>query len=301
MSLEMTFKDGQRRFALRLDPLLVPPSEDGLFRPGSVIRTVYADASATLGSGRALLLQLAHPAVAAGVHDHSDYENRPLDRLFGTLFSVSAVVFGSREEAEQIGAAIHRVHTGVVGPGYRALDPELLGWVNATLLGTAAMLYQRLYRRLSPDELDELAADSRRVGEVFGCPASAQPATWPEFRAYWNRMVGELEVTDPARRVARSLLSGRGLPARPAWLPPLAVARAVTAATLPERIREGYGLPWRTRDRALAAAALGGSKVLLPRAPLRWRQLGPELFRAPPAAVLGVNPAPRPASAGPGP
>ena len=283
MSLEMTFEDGQRRFALRFDPLLVPPSDDGLFPAGSVIRTVYADASATLGSGRALLLQLAHPAIAAGVHDHSDYENRPLDRLFGTLFSVSAVVFGSREEAEQIGSAIHRVHTGVVGPGYRALDPELLCWVNATLLGTAAMLYQRMYRRLSPDELDQLAADSRLVGEVFGCPVSEQPGTWPEFRTYWDRVVGQLEVTETARRVARSLLSGRGLPARPAWLPPLAVARAVTAATLPERIREGYRLPWRARDRALAAAALGGSKALLPHAPLRWRQLGPELFRAPPA------------------
>ncbi len=282
MSLEMTFKGGQRRFALRLDPLLVAPSDAGLFPAGSVIRTVYGDASATLGSGRALLLQLAHPAIAAGVRDHSDYENRPLDRLLGTLFAVSAVVFGSREEAEQIGSAIHRIHTGVVGPGYRALDPQLLCWVNATLLGTAALLYQRMYRRLTPEELDQLVADSRRVGEVFGCPVSEQPGTWAEFCTYWHGAVAELEVTDTARQVAHSLLSGRGLPARAIWLPPLALARAVTAATLPQRIRDGYGLSWRARDRALAAAALGGSKALLPHAPLRWRQLGPELFRAPP-------------------
>lgn len=281
MSLEMTFAGGERRFALRFDPLLVRPSEDGLFPPGSVIRTVYGDASSILGAGRALLLQLADPAIAAGVHDHSDYERRPLDRLFGTLLAVTAVVFGSREEADRIGEALHGVHSRVTGPGYRALDPELLGWVNATLLGTAAMLYQRMIRHLGPEELDQLVRDSALVGEVFGCPVTDQPASWAAFRSYWDDRVAALEVTPTARRVSRSLLSGRGLPARPAWVPPLAVARAVTAATLPPALREAYRLPWRARDRALAAAALGGSKVVLPRTPERWRQLGPELFRAP--------------------
>lgn len=282
MSLEITTRQGRRRFAFRLDPLLVPPSADGLFPPGSVIRTVYADASVMLGAGRALLLQLAHPAIAAGVHDHSDYEGRPLNRLFGTLLAVNTVVFGSREEAAGIGRAIGRVHEKVVGPGYSASDPVLVAWVNATLMHTAVMLYQRTIRHLAPDELDEMARDSRVVGEVFGCPVDAQPADWPAFRSYWESSVAALEVTPTARRVASSLLAGKGLPARPAWSPPLSVARAVTAATLPERIREDYRLAWRGRDRALAAAALGGSRVVLPRMPVRLRQVATEVFRTPP-------------------
>jgi uncharacterized protein (DUF2236 family) len=279
----MTFRDGQRHFALRFKPLLVAPSDQGLFPAGSVIRTVYGDASVTLGAGRALLLQLAHPAIAAGVHDHSDYERHPLDRLFGTLLAVTTVVFGSQQEAASIGAAVGRVHERVVGPGYSAGDPELIGWVNATLVQTAALLYQRTIRRLAPGELDELARDSKVVGEVFGCPLDVQPSDWPAFRAYWEDSVAALEVTPTARRVSASLLAGHGLPARLAWIPPLRLARAVTAATLPERIRAEYRLPWRGRDRALAAVVLGGSRQVLPRMPVRWRQVATEVFRAPPS------------------
>ncbi|HEY2813381.1 MAG TPA: oxygenase MpaB family protein [Acidimicrobiales bacterium] len=281
MSLEMSFAGGQRRLRFRLRPLLVPPSAEGLFDQGSVIRRVYGDSVCSLGAGTALLLQLAHPSVAAGVHDHSDYENRPLDRLFGTLFATSTVVFGSHDEVERIRTVMAGVHERVVGPAYHALDPELLCWVNATLFATAVQLYERLIHPLSAAELDDFARDSRRVAEVFGCPIEAQPASWPAFESYWRDTVAELSVSDTARAVATSLLSGRGLPLRPMWLPSLSAARAVTAATLPPRIRRQYGLPWRRVDRAIATTVLGTASAVLPRLPDRWRQLGPELMRAP--------------------
>jgi uncharacterized protein (DUF2236 family) len=282
VSLDVAFVDGRRTMRLRR-PLLVPPSTDGLYEPDSVIRRVYSDSVCLLGAGTALLLQLAHPSIAAGVHDHSDYESRPLDRLFGTLLATNTVVFGPRQEVEELRATMLKVHSRVTGPGYRALDPELLCWVNATLLGTAVRLYQRLVRPLTSDELDELARDSRQVAEVFGCPIDVQPSSWPEFDAYWREVVAALTVTPTARAVAGSLLAGRGLPARPAWGPPLGVARAVTAATLPPRLRREYGLPWRRRDRALAKTVLGSAGTVLPRLPDRWRQLGPELLRSPAA------------------
>src|SRR4051812_32108609 len=135
MSLEMVFEDGTRRLRFRMRPLRVPVSGDGIFTNDSVIRRVYGDSVCGLGAGSALLLQLAHPAIAQGVHDHSNYEDRPLDRLFGTLYATNAVVFGSRADAEHIGTAIGRVHSKVAGAGYSAADPALLCWVNATLLG----------------------------------------------------------------------------------------------------------------------------------------------------------------------
>ena len=281
MSLEMVFEDGQRKMRFRARPLRVPVSDDGLFPSDSVIRRVYADSVCGMGAGTALMLQLAHPSIAQGVHDHSNYEHRPLDRLFGTLYATSAVVFGSRADADAIGDAIGRVHTKVNGPGYSALDPELLCWVNATLLGTAAQLYQRMIKPLTTAELDSFVSDSRRVGEVFRCPLDAQPATWAEFETYWQTTIDSLVVGDTARAVAGSLLSGQGLPLRPMWKPTLVAARALTAATLPPRLRDEYGLPWGRVDRALAKFGLGTAGAVLPRLPERWRQLGPELFRAP--------------------
>src|SRR5581483_1739258 len=118
----MTFVGGTRRFRFHVRPLLAPPSNDGLFPESSVIRRVYSDSVCMLGAGTALLLQLTHPSIAAGVHDHSDFENHPLDRLFGTLYATSTVVFGSRSQADEIGRALHGVHERVTGPGYRALD-----------------------------------------------------------------------------------------------------------------------------------------------------------------------------------
>lgn len=281
MSLELSFTDGTRRLIFHPRPLLVPPSGDGLFAPGSVIRRVYADSACMLGAGTALLLQLAHPAVAQGVHDHSDYESRPLDRLLGTLYAANTVVFGSRRDADQVRVAMERVHSRVSGPGYRALDPDLLLWVNATLLGIAVQFYERLIGPLAAAERDEFVRDARVVGEVFGCPVDAQPADWAEFDAYWNQMTASLVVDDTARRVARSLLSGRGLPLHPLWRPALHLTRTITAATLPARIREGYGLAWRPVDRAVAGLTLSVSAAVLRRLPPRWRQLGPELLRAP--------------------
>ena len=281
MSLEMAFSGGTRRLVFHPRPLLVAPSGDGLFAPGSVIRRVYADSACILGAGTALLLQLAHPAVAQGVHEHSDYESRPLDRLFGTLYAANTVVFGSCRDADAVRVAMERVHSRVSGPGYRALDPELLAWVNATLLGTAVQFYERLIGRLAAGERDEFVRDARIVGEVFGCPVEAQPADWADFEAYWARMTATLVVDDTARRVARSLLAGQGLPLHPLWRPALHLTRAVTAATLPERIRDGYGLAWRPVDHAVAGVALSASGAVLRRLPPRWRQLGPELLRAP--------------------
>jgi uncharacterized protein (DUF2236 family) len=280
VSLELEFgADGTRRFRFR--PQLIQPSADGIFACDSVIRRVFGDAACLLGAGTALLLQLAHPSVARAVYEHSDYASRPLDRLFGTLYATSAVVFGSRADARRIADEIRDVHARVIGSGYRASDPELVCWVNATLLGTAVQMYERIVAPLPPAHLDELAHDARRVGEVFGCPLAAQPGAWSDFSSYWETTVASLTVTEPARRVAWSLLERVGLPARPAWIPPVAISRAVTAATLPPRIRDEYRLPWDRREQMTAKLVLGAAATVMPRLPARLRRLTPELLGSP--------------------
>jgi len=286
VSLELEFGvDGTRRFRFR--PTLVRPSTDGIFASDSVIRRVFGDAACLFGAGTALLLQLAHPSIARAVYEHSDYANRPLDRLLGTIYATSAVVFGSRDDARRIGEEVRAVHARVTGSGYRASDPELVCWVNATLLGTAVQMYERIVAPLLPAELDELVFDARRVGEVFGCPLDAQPSAWRAFESYWDTTVASLTVTECARRVAWSLLEREGLPLRPAWAAPVAVSRAITAATLPARIRDDYRLPWDRRAQTTAKFVLGAAGTVMPRLPGRLRRLTPELLGSPGNPGLG--------------
>ncbi|HWW54878.1 MAG TPA: oxygenase MpaB family protein, partial [Acidimicrobiales bacterium] len=98
----------------------------GLFPADAVVRRVDAEMVLLLGGGRALLMQLAHPSVAAGVAEHSDFEQDPLSRLRRTLEATYTVVFGTEAQARRVGEALHRVHDRVTGAGYQANDPELL-------------------------------------------------------------------------------------------------------------------------------------------------------------------------------
>src|SRR5258707_6217459 len=90
----------------------------GLFPPDAVVRRVDAEAILLLGGGRALLMQLAHPQVAAGVAEHSGFASDPFSRLRPTLDATFTIVFGTAEQAAKNAAALPAVHDRVVGEGY---------------------------------------------------------------------------------------------------------------------------------------------------------------------------------------
>src|SRR5437763_6926244 len=121
-------------------------SDAGLFGPGSLTWRVNREGVLLLGGGRALVLQVAHPLVAAGVAQHSNYREDPWGRLYRTLDIVTTIVFGTSEESEEAAARLHRVHsrvTGVAddGTAYEANDPDLLMWVHAPLVDTSLLVY----------------------------------------------------------------------------------------------------------------------------------------------------------------
>ena len=216
-----------------------------VFPPGAVVRRVNREPAILFGAGRALLLQLAHPAVAQGVADHSEFTVNPFTRLQGTLEAVNAAVFGSDELADRVGRRIHWVHDFVTGTGYRANDPENLLWVHATLADTALSCYERLVGPLTPDEAARYYEEMTRVAEVFGLDRADQPADLAEFRAYVDRMVSSLEVTETARELASFILRPR-LPQRldVPHGPLLDLQRLHAVGSLPPRLRAGYGLRW---------------------------------------------------------
>jgi uncharacterized protein (DUF2236 family) len=206
------------------------------------MRRVAREGALLAGGARAILLQVAHPAVGRGVAEHSDFATRPLDRLRSTLTYVYCVTFGAPEEVEAVAAAVTAAHRKVTGTGYRATDPELQLWVAATLYDTALLVYQELFGPLDSAVADKVYGQYAALGTALQVPAGMWPADRAAFGAYWRHMVDTLEVTDEARRVARDLLDPKQAPlllkaAMPA-------NRFLTTAWLPEPIRRQYGLPW---------------------------------------------------------
>jgi uncharacterized protein (DUF2236 family) len=236
----------------------------GLFPDDAVIRRVGAEPFLLLGGGRALLMQLAHPSVAAGVAEHSGFEADPFGRLRRTLEAVNAVVYGTAEEADLAARRVWAVHERVVGATYRANDPELLMWVNATLIDTTLSLHARFLRPLRGADADRFYEESTLVGEMFGVPRDLQPPDLPAFRAYVREMVHTLQVSETARLLADAVLHPK-LP----WPvePGMVLARELTAGLLPRRLREQFGLGWDRNRKAALLLAGAASRQVLPRVP----------------------------------
>lgn len=255
-------------------PVSGRPGDPGLFGPGSMVWRVNGEIVVVLGAGRALLMQIAHPLVAAGVADHSDFEVDPFARLWRTIDTVLTVAFGDTGQATAAADRVTGIHGGVVGTRdgrpYRALDPDLLLWVHATLVDTALVTYQRFVASLTPFERERYCLEMKRFAAAFGVPPEVVPTDLAAFDGYLQETLASLDVTAEARRLASGVLAP---PVTPAWVPVRALFREATIGLLPERLRSGFGLTWTpARDRALAAAAWTARRTLpvLPPNARRW-------------------------------
>ena len=221
------------------------------FPKGSVIRKVNNEPAIMFGAGRALLLQLAHPAVAQGVQDHSEFKKNPFKRLQGTLEATYAVVFGSADLARGVGRRIQWIHEFVVGPGYTANDPANLLWVHATLCDTALRCYEELVEELSPAEAETYYQEMKQVAIVFGVGLEHQPDTLADFRAYFETTVAAIEMTEVGKDLAGFILD----PALPLGLhvpfkPLLSLQRLFTLGSLPSSLRDQLDVEWGAREQA---------------------------------------------------
>ena len=252
---------------------------DGYFSPDSAIRRIGGESVLMLGGARALLMQVAHPLVAAGVAAHSDFGTSPWRRLARTMTALYTIVLGSREDADRAGAVVRAVHARVhgriaermgrfrAGTAYSAADPELQLWVHATLVDTGFAMYETYVRELEPAEREDFVREMALVGEIFGVPAAVLPRTYRQFVDYMDGQVRgrDLCVTPTAHEIAMTVLRP------PGPLPVRAALRGVVSATvplLPERLQDEYGL--RVRPRVTSVSSRGVRAVLpvVPR-PLR--------------------------------
>ncbi|MET4257602.1 uncharacterized protein (DUF2236 family) [Bradyrhizobium sp. S3.12.5] len=261
-----------------------PGPVSGVFGTDTVTWRIDREAVIFLGAGRALLLQLAHPWVAAAIAEHSNTLADPIGRFHRTFDIVFAMVFGSLDRAMLSSRQLHRRHSMIVGQmpetvgpfavgsRYCANDIPSLRWVHATLVETALMAHDLVLPPLSVEERERYWTESRTFGALFGLTGDDLPADWSGFAAYAAAMTQSdtLTVSPAAREIAAQIFGG----ARP-WLRPPRWYRALTASLLPERLRAGFGFELDEQHAKSADNALRWIKRVYPKLPDRLRYVGP--------------------------
>jgi uncharacterized protein (DUF2236 family) len=240
--------------------------------PGALSLRVNAERLVLLGWSRAILLQLAHPLVAAGVSDHSGFRASPLaavTRLHHTVRSMLALTFGNDESRHDAIAAILKIHQRVngsipeaVGPfpagtRYSAEDPALVLWVHATLLDSVPLVFDLLVHPMTEAQRDTYCDEAAPVAVALGARHDEVPRRWGDVQRYLSRMYasGAITVGPTARTLARAVMSP---PVARAIAPVAWVNDLVTIGLLPEGIRRQYGFTWSPgRERALRAVLRG--------------------------------------------
>lgn len=229
-----------------------PPAAEGLFRGDSWLRRVSGEPVLLFGGGRALLLEVAHPLVAAGVARFSNFRSDPFGRLRHTLDAMTAIAFKDRDTALAAARGVERAHLRVrgelahgtqrfpAGTPYTGRDPGPVRWVWATLVDTALAVYAQFVEALPADALAAYYADQKVMARLLGVPPEWVPPDYPGFRRYFDGVLhdGTLEVTPEGREIGAAVLDPPGGAANARML------RSITAALLPEHLRAPFDLAW---------------------------------------------------------
>lgn len=256
----------------------------GIFGPGSVTWRVDREAAVFLGAGRALLLQLAHPWVAAAIADQSRVFADPLGRFHRTFNVMFTMVFGTAAQAEAAARRLYRRHAAVVGvlpepagpfaagSTYCANNVAALRWVHATLVETALLARDLVLPPLTQEEREQYWCEARLYAALFGIPPDSLASDWTSFVAANAAMTqsGVLSVGSPARDIAQHIFSGAATRVGPPrWY------AALTAEMLPARLRLEFGLPFGEAERRSADRALAWLRRVYPSLPTALRTVGP--------------------------
>jgi uncharacterized protein (DUF2236 family) len=234
-----------------------------------------------LGAGpRALLLQIAHPQVAAGVAEHSDFRADPWRRLQATLRSYLTIVYGTATAARAEIRRLNGLHRSIRGRGYAARDPELSLWVHATLVETTIVAADAWLEPLPRERRARYYAETLPIGRAFGVPADRLPADIDAFDAYVAGMLapdGPVHPTPIARDLAATVLHPPLGPVVPAfgWVPPVAYSWTLwpSIGLLPASVRTEYGFRWGPLEQAVSGWLVAGWRLWRPFLPASFRQM----------------------------
>jgi uncharacterized protein (DUF2236 family) len=234
-----------------------------------------------LGGPAAAILQIAHPSVALGVANHSDFRSDTLRRLSRTIEAVYTITFSSPEEIEAMSARVRAAHKPVQGESpqrYSAFSLDAQMWVLATLIQLSVETYERFIGPLDAGDREEYLHGMREFGTWFGLPATYGPRGWANFSAYYVDMLNsDLLCSLPvSKELARHII----YPLRPVSLRPLwPLASFAAREFLPSPVREKLDLPRTTFSRLAAASFDAILPWTIPALPASLR-FAPQYLRA---------------------
>jgi uncharacterized protein (DUF2236 family) len=232
-------------------------------------RRVHGERSVGLLYGqRALLIGALEPLTYTGTMLETRSGDRPFERLARTAKVQETVFLGSRAEADEVLARVHRLHETIAGElpeaagphpagtPYSAFDPELMLWTLAVIADSGREMYETLVRPLDPEERERLWQDYVRFGELFGLPRSEVPASHAEFKAWLDGRLAAPGLTATAHGLEMAPLVAFRQPVPAPARGNLAVQNHIIKGTLPSRVREIFGIRWsRAHERGFRAIA----------------------------------------------
>lgn len=249
---------------------------DRFFSVNGILWRVDREMILLLGGGRALLMQLAHPKIAAGVADHSRFRAAPMRRLIQTMNIIWSVVFDESPEAlaslEQMRLVHSRIRGTVkqgnvlpLGTPYDARESDLLLWVHATLVDSALVTYELFVGPLSGQEKQQYYNETKGLARLFGVPESETPGSLDAFNDYMKEMIvgGAIAVGSTARALAKEIIFPKP------WILKMGgpLSALITTGMLPEQLRHQYGLTWNHRKERMLKLLAALIRAALPFAP----------------------------------
>jgi uncharacterized protein (DUF2236 family) len=240
---------------------VVTRTDDGLFGPGSAAWKVIGHPGSLVGGLRSLIIQALHPHAMAGVDQHSNYLERPLNRLRGTAQYVAATTFGDTATAHRAAERVRLVHARVrgvdpvTGETYSADDPESLLWVHCVEWHSFLAAYRAFAGALAPEEEDRFIAEGVRAAALLGTPEDIVPASVAQMREYFQSVRPRLCVSAAAREAISFVLHP---PMTRELLPyqvPVRLAARAAVALVPGNLRRLAGIDGSPAVDAVAIAS----------------------------------------------
>ena len=278
-----------------VDSALFPTAEEAarlVVGPDSITWRLTSDIRLFLAPLYALILQVAHPTVAAGVRDYSDFDQRPWERLMRTLDYLVVLQYGG-SEAVVVGRRLRELHkrfkgTMSDGRSYYALERGAYTWVHATLLETYVRAHEHFGRRMTADELERFYREYVGLGQLVGVHREDLPPTWEGFRAYFERMTAqELVPNETVERVLEAARKSASpeIPSlyRVGWrllsYAPTRASYLGGVGLLSDRLRERLHISWSHREELEFQALSACARSLTPILPPKLRIFGPTHLR----------------------
>jgi len=254
--------------------------------PDSLTWECFGDLRGLLLVGRAGILQNMHPAIGAGVDQHSDYFNNPWNRLLRSMSPILGVVYDG-PGAPATGAEVRDFHKQIKGVDqngrrYHALQPEVYYWAHATFFQSQIETRRLFATPLTEAEEERLYDESIRWYAQYGLSMRPVPPDYAAFKLYWEQMVARLEMTEPVRwslDPARRRDVAPPYPSVPRWLwwllRPIVMGGSMwlAAGTMPPAARERLGLSWTARDERRLRLLARVTRALFRLVPHDWRYI----------------------------